>query len=70
MKKLRRIYKRLPSAFKILLLNFGITALTFAITDIEDGILNYIDYAKIAFGALINILVHLKLKEEKENGNN
>ena len=69
MKKLRYIYKNIPSAIKILILNFGITALTFAMTDIEDGKLQYLDYAKIAFGALVNILVHLKLKEET-NGNN
>lgn len=52
-----------------MILNGGVMALTFATTDIEDGQIQWVDYVKIAFGTLVNILVHLKLKEET-NGSN
>lgn len=69
MRKARRVYATIPSALKIMILNGGVMALTFATTDIEDGQIQWVDYVKIAFGTLVNILVHLKLKEET-NGSN
>ena len=68
MRKAKRVYAKIPSALKILILNGGVTALTFATVDIEDGQIQWVDYIKIGFSVLVNILVHLKLREE--NGNN
>ena len=69
MRKAKRVYATIPSPLKILILNGGIMAVTFAITDIEDGRFQWVDYTKILFGTSLNILVHLKLKEET-NGSN
>ena len=67
MRKAKRIYAQIPSPLKIMILNGGVMALTFATTDIEDGNIQWVDYVKIAFGTIVNILVHLKLKEEDGN---
>lgn len=70
MNKIKEVYKKTPSWLKILLLNGGISYLTFFSGDIEDGTFNKVDYIKIGIATLLNILIHLKLREEKPDGRN
>jgi len=67
MDKVKTFYKDVPSWLKILLLNGGISYLIFFSADIEDGSFSKVDYIKIAVATLLNILTHLKLREEKSD---